>query len=98
MFVSVPSLLIALLTVHALGQSPFVLVVAILLGDWAFSYETLQSKIRETDGSGFVLASVFFRSFEVECVSISYISHGSSGFKSSIYHRITRSCYDVSAF
>ncbi|EMF88966.1 ABC transporter permease subunit [Leptospira santarosai] len=59
-FVSVPSLLIALLTVHALGQSPFVLVVAILLGDWAFSYETLQSKIRETDGSGFVLASVFF--------------------------------------
>ncbi|TGL97015.1 ABC transporter permease subunit [Leptospira barantonii] len=59
-FVSVPSLLIALLTVHALGQGPSVLVIAILLGDWAFSYETLQSKIRETDGSGFVLSSVFF--------------------------------------
>ncbi|WP_036095239.1 ABC transporter permease [Leptospira weilii] len=59
-FVSVPSLLIALLTIHALGQGPSVLVVAILLGDWAFSYETLQSKIRETDGSGFVLASSFF--------------------------------------
>ncbi|MCG6194552.1 ABC transporter permease subunit [Leptospira sp. FAT2] len=59
-FVSVPSLLIALLTVHALGNGPSVLVVAILLGDWAFSYETLQSKIRETDGSGFVLASTYF--------------------------------------
>ncbi|RHX81595.1 ABC transporter permease [Leptospira yasudae] len=59
-FVSVPSLLIALLTVHALGNGPSVLVVAILLGDWAFSYETLQSKIRETDGSGFVLASAYF--------------------------------------
>ncbi|OQM26756.1 ABC transporter permease subunit [Leptospira interrogans] len=59
-FVSVPSLLIALLTVHALGQESYVLIVAILLGDWALSYETLQSKIRETDGSGFVLASSFF--------------------------------------
>ncbi|AOP35218.1 ABC transporter permease [Leptospira tipperaryensis] len=59
-FVSVPSLLIALLTVHALGNGPLVLVVAILLGDWALSYETLQSKIRETDGSTYVLASTFF--------------------------------------
>ncbi|MBM9502783.1 ABC transporter permease subunit [Leptospira sp. 201903071] len=59
-FVSVPSLLIALLTIHALGNGPLVLVVAILLGDWAFSYETLQSKIRETDGSSYVLASTFF--------------------------------------
>ncbi|MBM9579166.1 ABC transporter permease subunit [Leptospira sp. 201903070] len=59
-FVSVPSLLIALLTVHALGNGPLVLVIAILLGDWAFSYETLQSKIRETDGSPYVLAASFF--------------------------------------
>lgn len=59
-FVSVPSLLIALLIVNALGTAPFVLVIAVLLGDWAFSYETLQSKIRETDGSGFVLTSTFF--------------------------------------
>ncbi|WP_167731732.1 ABC transporter permease subunit [Leptospira stimsonii] len=59
-FVSVPSLLVALLTVHALGNGPLVLVVAILLGDWAMTYETLQSKIRETDGSPYVLTSTFF--------------------------------------
>ncbi|RHX88369.1 ABC transporter permease [Leptospira stimsonii] len=59
-FVSVPSLLVALLTVHALGSGPLVLVVAILLGDWAMTYETLQSKIREIDGSPYVLTSTFF--------------------------------------
>ncbi|TGK32429.1 ABC transporter permease subunit [Leptospira gomenensis] len=59
-FVSVPSLLIALLTLHALGSGPMVLLIALVLGDWAFVYETLQSKIREIDGSGFVLAASFF--------------------------------------
>lgn len=59
-FVSVPSLLIALLTIHALGTGPAVLLIALVLGDWAFAYETLQSKIREIDGSGFVLAASFF--------------------------------------
>ena len=37
-----------------------VIFIAIMISDWALTYETLQGKIREVKNSGFVTASVFF--------------------------------------
>lgn len=56
-FLSLPSLLIALIVI-ALMESSFVsFLFAIALSDWAHSYEPLQVKIREVLESGYVLIS-----------------------------------------
>ncbi len=59
-FVSVPSLLLALLVVQVWRSGPIPLFVAILLGDWAQSYETLRAKIDEVSGSGYAVAAACF--------------------------------------
>ncbi|PJZ67407.1 ABC transporter permease subunit [Leptospira wolffii] len=59
-FVSLPSLLLALLVVQVFGSGPIPLFLAIVLGDWAQSYETIRAKIEEVSGSGYVLAATCF--------------------------------------
>lgn len=56
-FLSIPSLLIALLVIAGLGASLVSLPIAILLSDWAMSYESLKAKLRELERSGFVVSS-----------------------------------------
>ncbi|EQA45823.1 ABC transporter, permease protein [Leptospira broomii serovar Hurstbridge str. 5399] len=59
-FVSIPSLLLALLVIQAFGATAASLFIAILLGDWAPAYETLRTRIEEVRGSGYVLAASCF--------------------------------------
>jgi peptide/nickel transport system permease protein len=56
-FLSIPSLLVALLVVAGLGASFFSLPIAIVLSDWAVSYESLKSRLRELEKSGYVFSS-----------------------------------------
>jgi peptide/nickel transport system permease protein len=53
-FLSLPSLLVALLVLAGLGSNLLALWVAILLSDWAQVYESLKSKIREIENSEYV--------------------------------------------
>ncbi|MCB1156746.1 MAG: ABC transporter permease subunit [Leptospiraceae bacterium] len=55
--ISLPSLLIALVVVNALNTGFFAMLLAIILSDWAMTYESVQSKIREILGSGQAIAS-----------------------------------------
>ncbi|TGK12224.1 ABC transporter permease subunit [Leptospira fletcheri] len=59
-FISIPSLLLALLVVQVFGAGPFSLFIAILLGDWAQAYETLRARIDEASTSGYVTAAQCF--------------------------------------
>ncbi|TGK01139.1 ABC transporter permease subunit [Leptospira langatensis] len=59
-FVSLPSLLLALLVVQVFGSGPIPLFIAILLGDWAQAYETLRAKIEEVSTSGYALVASCF--------------------------------------
>ncbi|WCL51387.1 ABC transporter permease subunit [Leptospira sp. GIMC2001] len=56
-FLSIPSLLIALLVVASLGAGFFSLPIAIVLSDWAMSYESMKAKLREIQNGGYVQAS-----------------------------------------
>lgn len=56
-FLSIPSLLIALLILSGLGANFITLPISILLADWANAYETIQSRIKEINQSGYVVAS-----------------------------------------
>ncbi|PJZ51080.1 ABC transporter permease [Leptospira saintgironsiae] len=59
-FVSLPSLLLALLVVQVFGAGPIPLFLAIVLGDWAQAYETVRAKIDEVSTSGYALAASCF--------------------------------------
>lgn len=57
-FLALPSLLVALVTLALLPDSQIMVLFAIVFSDWAMSYETLQGKIREIRRSGYVSASI----------------------------------------
>ena len=59
-FISIPSLLIALVSVYTLGFGFFTQLYAIVLSDWAMVYESVQGKIREIRNRGNVIASICF--------------------------------------
>lgn len=59
-FISLPSLLLALLVVQVFGAGPIPLFLAIVLGDWAQAYETVRAKIDEVSTSGYALAASCF--------------------------------------
>ncbi len=56
-FLSLPSLLTALIVIALLEPSFFAFLISIAVSDWAHSYEPLQVKIREILESGYVLVS-----------------------------------------
>jgi peptide/nickel transport system permease protein len=56
-FLSIPSLLIALIVVSIFQASYFSFLLAIALSDWASVYETIQVKIREIKESKYVQVS-----------------------------------------
>lgn len=56
-FLSVPSLLVALVTIAILSDSILGILLSIVFSDWAISFETLQGKLREIRKSGFISAS-----------------------------------------
>ena len=59
-FLSIPSLLIALVVIYSLGKNLEVFLLSIVLSDWAMSYETIHSKISEISNSGYVYVSKNF--------------------------------------
>lgn len=56
-FLSLPSLLVALVILYSLGASFGVFILSILLSDWAIVYESISGKIREVESAPYVLAS-----------------------------------------
>ena len=56
-FLSLPSFLVALIVLYSLGSELYVFYIAIIISDWAFSFESIQAKIRELKDSGFVIAA-----------------------------------------
>lgn len=56
-FISIPSLLIALIVVYLFGSSFVFLILSIILCDWAFSYEGIQNKVREVYTKGNIIAA-----------------------------------------
>lgn len=59
-FLSIPSLLIALVIIYSLGKELEIFILSIVLSDWAISYETIHSKISEISNSGYVFISKNF--------------------------------------
>ncbi len=59
-FLSVPSLFIALMFAYFFGGGSFVILLSIIFSDWAVVYESLQAKVREVKDSGFCTASQLF--------------------------------------
>ncbi|MCW7494528.1 ABC transporter permease subunit [Leptospira sp. 2 VSF19] len=55
---AIPSLLSALVVISLLPDNPFAIFIAILVSDWALSYETLTAKIREIKQSSYLSASL----------------------------------------
>ncbi len=81
-FISIPSLLIALIVIHLFGANFVLLILSIVLCDWAFSYEGIQNKVREIYTKGNLIASkslgassfhIFRYHIFPELVSILYI-------------------------
>ena len=59
-FISIPSLLSALVIIQIFGSGFFILFLAILVSDWAVAYETIQNKVRDIESSGYVVSAVCF--------------------------------------
>ncbi|TGN14360.1 ABC transporter permease [Leptospira ilyithenensis] len=57
-FLSLPSLLVALIIIGVFPETKLTIILAIVLSDWAMNYESLQAKIREVKGSGYVSAAL----------------------------------------
>ncbi|TGN19353.1 ABC transporter permease subunit [Leptospira idonii] len=57
-FLSLPSLLVALVVLAVFPETKLTLLFAIVLSDWAMSYESIQAKIRDVRQSGYVAASL----------------------------------------
>lgn len=56
-FISLPSLLLALIVIGFLGDGIIILFLAIILSDWAVVFESIEGKLRELKSSGPVVAS-----------------------------------------
>jgi len=56
-FLSLPSLLVALIIIGVFPETKLTVIFAIVLSDWAMNYESLQAKIREVSDSGYVSAA-----------------------------------------
>ncbi|MBE7410601.1 MAG: ABC transporter permease [Leptospiraceae bacterium] len=59
-FLSIPSLFTALMFAYFFGGGILVVLLSIVVSDWAVVYESLQAKVREVKDSGFCIASVLF--------------------------------------
>ena len=59
-FLSIPSLLIALVIIYSFGKGFEIFLISLILSDWAMSYETIYSKISEISNSGYVYVSKNF--------------------------------------
>ncbi|ABZ95218.1 Permease component of an ABC transporter complex [Leptospira biflexa serovar Patoc strain 'Patoc 1 (Ames)'] len=70
---SIPSLLSALIVISILPESPFSLLVAILVSDWAIVYETLTAKIREIQTSPYIAASLCFGAKPYQLIWLHYL-------------------------
>lgn len=56
-FLSLPSLLIALIVISVLPGQVWSILLAMVLADWAIAYEVIQGKVKELKGSGYMQAS-----------------------------------------
>lgn len=59
-FLSLPSLLIALVFIQIFGATSQILIVSLLVSDWAQAYESIQGRLREVGNSGYVTAAYCF--------------------------------------
>lgn len=64
-FLSIPSLLIALVVIFTSEKGLLVFILSITLSEWANSYEILYTKIREVKDSGYATISKIFGAGEV---------------------------------
>jgi peptide/nickel transport system permease protein len=59
-FLSIPSLLIALVVIYSIGKEFYIFLLSLILSEWAAGYETINSKIRELKNNGYILVSRIF--------------------------------------
>ncbi|TGK81114.1 ABC transporter permease subunit [Leptospira montravelensis] len=70
---AIPSLLSALVVISLLPNNPFAIFIAILVSDWALSYETLTAKIREIKQSSYLLASLCMGAKPYQLIFLHYL-------------------------
>jgi len=70
---AIPSLLSALVVISLLPNNPFAIFIAILVSDWALSYETLSAKIREIKQSSYVSASLCMGAKPYQLILLHYL-------------------------
>ncbi|PJZ44013.1 ABC transporter permease subunit [Leptospira brenneri] len=70
---AIPSLLSALVVLSLLPENPFAIFIAILVSDWALSYETLTAKIREIKQSSYLSASFCMGAKSYQLVFLHYL-------------------------
>ncbi|TGL26044.1 ABC transporter permease subunit [Leptospira yanagawae] len=72
-FLSLPSLLSALVIITILPDNPISILIAIVVSDWAIAYESLTAKIREIQSSPYITASICFGANPFQLVAIHYV-------------------------
>lgn len=70
---AIPSLLSALVVISLLPDNPFAIFIAILVSDWALSYETLTAKIREIKQSSYLSASLCMGAKPYQLIFLHYL-------------------------
>lgn len=70
---AIPSLLSALVVMSLLPNHPFAIFIAILVSDWALSYETLTAKIREIKQSPYLSASLCMGAKPYQLILLHYL-------------------------
>lgn len=70
---AIPSLLSALVVISLLPNNPFAIFIAILVSDWALSYETLTAKIREIKQSSYLSASLCMGAKPYQLIFLHYL-------------------------
>ncbi|TGK81299.1 ABC transporter permease subunit [Leptospira noumeaensis] len=70
---AIPSLLSALVVMSLLPENPFAIFIAILVSDWALSYETITAKIREIKQSSYLSASFCMGAKPYQLVLLHYL-------------------------
>ncbi|MCZ8344259.1 MAG: ABC transporter permease [Leptospira sp.] len=73
-FLSVPSLLVALICIGMFPDFRFVVILSILLSDWALAFETISAKIRELQKSGYLVSSKTMGATNLLIFRLHYIS------------------------
>lgn len=73
-FLSVPSLLVALICIGMFPDFRFVVILSILLSDWALAFETISAKIRELQKSGYLVSSRTMGATNLLIFRLHYIS------------------------